>query len=59
MLRPPFTDEQEMLRDAYRKFLEAELVPYREIPIVMRADWSTKWLIYHGPQNENWLQTGR
>ena len=30
MLRPAFTDEQEMFRDAYRKFLEAELVPYRD-----------------------------
>ena len=30
MLRPPFTDEQEMFRDAYRRFLEAELIPHRD-----------------------------
>jgi len=30
MLRLPFTEEQEMFRDAYRKFLEAELVPHRD-----------------------------
>jgi len=30
MLRLPFTDEQEMFRDAYRKFLESELVPHRD-----------------------------
>ncbi len=30
MLRPPFTDEQEMFRDEYRKFLESELVPHRD-----------------------------
>jgi alkylation response protein AidB-like acyl-CoA dehydrogenase len=30
MLRRPFTEEQEMFRDAYRRFLEAELVPHRD-----------------------------
>jgi len=30
MLRLPFTEEQEMFRDAYRRFLEAELVPHRD-----------------------------
>lgn len=30
MLRPYFTEEQEMFRDAYRKFLESELVPHRD-----------------------------
>jgi len=30
MLRRPFTDEQEMFRDAYRRFLEAELIPHRD-----------------------------
>jgi len=30
MLRPCFTDEQEMFRDAYRRFLEAEMVPHRD-----------------------------
>lgn len=30
MLRPPLTDEQEMFRDAYRRFLELELVPHRD-----------------------------
>ena len=30
MLREPFTSEQEMFRDAYRKFLETELVPHRD-----------------------------
>jgi acyl-CoA dehydrogenase len=30
MLRMPFTEEQEMFRDAYRRFLETELVPYRD-----------------------------
>jgi acyl-CoA dehydrogenase len=30
MLRPPFTDEQEMFRDEYRRFLESELVPHRD-----------------------------
>jgi acyl-CoA dehydrogenase len=30
MLRMPFTEEQEMFRDAYRRFLETELVPHRD-----------------------------
>ena len=30
MIRAPFTSEQEMFRNAYRKFLETELVPHRD-----------------------------
>ena len=47
MLPRDFTEEQQMFRDAYRKFLAAEIVPHmeewREAGIVDREAFRKEW----------------